>query len=74
MTMTTTTVRVAGMTCAHCVNAVTRELTALDGVQQVSVELEAGGASSVTVTSSTELDAAGIRAAIDEAGYDLVDS
>ena len=49
---TTTTVQVTGMTCAHCVAAVSRELGALAGVSDVAVELNAGGVTPVTVTSS----------------------
>lgn len=71
--MTTTSVRVSGMTCEHCVNAVTEELQALDGVEQVEVDLVTGGTSTVTVTSQTPLDHAAVRAAVDEAGYELVD-
>jgi copper chaperone CopZ len=71
--MTTTTVHVTGMTCGHCVAAVTQELTALDGVQEVQVELVADGASTVTVTSDAPLADDALRAAIDEAGYELTD-
>jgi copper chaperone CopZ len=71
--VTTTTVRVAGMTCAHCVGAVTDELKSLDGVQDVTVDLVAGGTSTVSVTSARPLDSTAVRAAVDEAGYDVVD-
>ena len=71
-TPTTTTIRVAGMTCGHCVSAVTEELTALPNVTAVDVDLVAGGTSPVTVTSDGPLDEAGIAAAVDEAGYELV--
>jgi copper chaperone CopZ len=67
----TTTLPVNGMTCGHCVQAVTQELTQLDGVQDVAVELIPDGTSRVTVTSATPLDDAAVRAAIDEAGYDI---
>lgn len=70
---TTVTVDVAGMTCQHCVNAVTEELTALDGVRDVAVDLVAGGTSHVTVTSDAPLDDDALRAAVDEAGYAVVD-
>ena len=69
--MTTETYRVTGMTCEHCVNAVTEELSALEGVSNVSVDLVAGGTSTVTVESSTELDSATVAEAVDEAGYAL---
>jgi copper chaperone CopZ len=68
-----TTVQVSGMTCGHCVQAVTEELSALGGVEQVDVDLVAGGTSTVTLLSSAPLDAAQIRAAVDEAGYAVVD-
>jgi copper chaperone CopZ len=71
--MTTTIVQVAGMTCGHCVSAVTEELTALDGVQDVRVDLVAGGTSTVEVTSAAPLPAEQVRAAVDEAGYAVVD-
>jgi copper chaperone len=65
----TTTLPINGMTCGHCVQAVTSELTQLDGVQDVAVELVPDGTSRVTVTSAAPLDDAVVRAAIDEAGY-----
>lgn len=64
---------VAGMTCAHCVSAVTDELNALRGVEDVTVELRPGGASTVNVASSTPLDVADVRSAIEEAGYRMAD-
>ncbi|WP_165070503.1 heavy-metal-associated domain-containing protein [Marisediminicola senii] len=70
-----TTVRehylVDGMTCGHCVSSVTEEITAIDGVESVSVDLNAGGTSRVMVVSSQPISAAQIDAAITEAGYQL---
>jgi copper chaperone len=66
--MSTTTYDVTGMTCEHCVRAVTTEVTALDGVQDVVVDVAAG---KVTVRSTAPLDIVAMRAAIDEAGYEL---
>lgn len=66
--MNARTYSVTGMTCGHCVSAVTSELKELDGVADVNVELDAGGASSVIVTSRTPLDDARVAAALDEAG------
>lgn len=71
--MTTTVVHVAGMTCSHCVNAVTEELKELAGVRDVTVDLVAGGTSNVSVTSDAPLDGEAVRAAVDEAGYAVVD-
>ncbi len=70
--MITTAYKVQGMTCDHCVRAVTSELSALVGVSEVSVNLNAGAVSDVTVTSSVALDDAAVRSAVDEAGYELV--
>jgi len=71
--MTTQTFTVAGMTCDHCVRAVTEELNALDGVTQVSVDLHPGGASHVTVDAEREVADAEVAEALDEAGaYVLV--
>lgn len=62
---------VAGMTCGHCVRAVTQEITALDGVSDVDVELVAGGTSRVTVRGTGPVPADDLRAAVEEAGYTL---
>ena len=69
--MTTTTITVSGMTCGHCEAAVKEELGALAGVSDVAVDLNAGGDSPVTITSSAALDDAATRAAVDEAGYEV---
>ena len=66
--MTASTYAVTGMTCEHCVRAVTEELTQLDGVTAVTVELVPGGRSQVTVTSEGPLPAGEVSAALDEAG------
>ena len=66
--MTSATYQVTGMTCEHCVRAVTGELRALDGVGEVTVELVPGGSSLVTVTSEAPLPAGAVAAALDEAG------
>ena len=67
----TSTYTVAGMTCAHCVQAVTSELSELSGVDDVQIDLASGA---VTVTSAAPLAADDIRAAVDEAGYELADA
>jgi copper chaperone len=66
--MTTTTYKVTGMTCEHCVNAVTSEVGALDGVDSVQVLLVPEGISTVTVTSAAPVPDPEITAALDEAG------
>lgn len=73
--MISSTYQVIGMTCGHCVRAVSHELQALDGVSQVAVELDPAGASAVTVTSAQQLRPEQVHAALDEAGgYRLADS
>lgn len=66
--MTSTTYRVLGMTCEHCVRAVTEELESVPGVSAVTIALVPGGESAVTVTSDAPLVADEVRAALDEAG------
>jgi copper chaperone len=63
------TYTVTGMTCAHCMRSVTEEITAIDGVIDVAVDLTSG---SVAVTSDHPLDETRVRAAVEEAGYELV--
>lgn len=66
--MTTQTYTVTGMTCQHCVNAVTEELSGIEGVTGVDVDLTSGR---VTVTSHSAVDETSVAEAIDEAGYEL---
>ncbi|MFJ9788053.1 heavy-metal-associated domain-containing protein [Streptomyces globosus] len=67
-TRTTTVYRVAGMTCGHCEGAVTAELSALPGVASVKAVAATG---EVTVVSEAPLAEEDVRAAVDEAGYEL---
>ncbi|MHB1172834.1 MAG: heavy-metal-associated domain-containing protein [Lacisediminihabitans sp.] len=67
-----TTVNISGMTCSHCVGSVTEELTAIEGVENVDVELNAGGLSRATITSTTGIDPVQISDAVADAGYLLV--
>ena len=71
---TTTTYSVTGMTCGHCTSAVTEEISKLVGVQDVKIDLVAGGTSAVHVTSESALDETAVREAVDEAGYELAAS
>lgn len=64
---------VLGLTCDHCAGAVTSEISQLPGVSQVTVEVVAGGTSTVTVVSDAALPESDLAAALDEAGdYHLV--
>lgn len=62
---------VTGMTCGHCVNAVTQEVSTIEGVDSVNVDLEKG---LLTVNGATPLDEDVVASAVDEAGYTLVRS
>ena len=66
--MPTTSYVVTGMTCDHCVHAVTEEVSGLAGVEDVTVDLTSGR---LTVTSANEIPYAAVAAAVDEAGYAL---
>ena len=66
--MSTTSYTVVGMTCGHCVNAVTEEVGVVPGVTTVDVDLASGG---LTVTSDTPVDDDAVRAAVEEAGYSV---
>lgn len=72
MSTVSTTVEVSGMTCGHCVSSVSEELEALAGVESVDVDLNAGGISTVTITSDKALSPAEIGEAVAEAGYLVV--
>lgn len=67
--MNTGTYAVRGMACGHCAGFVTEEIETIAGVTGVAVDVEAG---TVTVTSDTVLEVAVVRAAVEEAGYELV--
>jgi len=64
--VTTSTYTVVGMTCGHCVSAVTEEVSQVPGVSAVDVDLASGG---LTVTSEAPVDETAVRAAVEEAGY-----
>jgi len=66
--MANSTWTVTGMTCEHCVKAVTEEVTAIEGVETVEVDL---GTGAVTVTSPADPTREQMAAAVDEAGYTL---
>ncbi|WP_034268395.1 heavy-metal-associated domain-containing protein [Haloechinothrix halophila] len=67
--MTTATYTVTGMTCGHCAQSVTEEVSEVPGVTDVAVDLPTGA---VTVSSEQPLSRDRIRAAVTEAGYELV--
>ena len=66
--MRTASYTVTGMTCDHCVAAVTEEVGQLPGVTGVEVDLATG---TLIVTSDEAVDDGAVAAAVDEAGYEL---
>ncbi|MEX0705610.1 MAG: cation transporter [Nitriliruptoraceae bacterium] len=64
--MTTQTYRVTGMTCDHCRMSVEEEVSEIDGVESVAVDVEAG-----TVTVTGDVGEPSVRAAVEEAGYSM---
>ncbi|MEW2401067.1 heavy-metal-associated domain-containing protein [Streptomyces sp. NPDC046862] len=65
----TTVYKVSGMTCGHCEGAVSSEISEIGGVTSVQAVASSG---EVTVVSTAPLDEDAVRAAVDEAGYELV--
>lgn len=67
-----TTLNIDGMTCGHCVASVTEELTAIEGVTTVDIDLNAGGISTARIESSGPISEATLSEAVAEAGYTVV--
>ena len=67
--MSTIIFSVPGMTCGHCKEAVTTELSKISGVTEVEVDLDT---KSVSVTSTSDVAWSDLVAAVDEAGFEAV--
>ncbi|ANH91614.1 MULTISPECIES: heavy-metal-associated domain-containing protein [unclassified Streptomyces] len=65
----TTVYKVSGMSCGHCEGSVSAEISELPGVSSVKAVASTG---EVTVVSAAPLEEAAVRAAVDEAGFELV--
>ena len=61
------TFSVPAISCGHCVNAITEEVMKVDGVRELDIDLDA----KVVLVRGEDLDDAAIRAAIDEAGFEI---
>jgi copper chaperone len=68
--MSLSVISVTGMTCEHCEKAVGAEISAIPGVSQVDVDVASG---EVRVLAEPVPDMATLRAAVEEAGYQLAD-
>jgi copper chaperone len=66
--MSTQTFPMTGLTCGHCVGAITSEVRGLPSVTDVQVVLVSGGTSTLTVTADNTLTDAQVASALDEAG------
>lgn len=69
MSTVTTTYKVTGMSCGHCEGAISGEVSGIEGVSAVEASAQTG---TLTVVSAAEPDDEAVRAAVDEAGYELV--
>lgn len=65
-------IKVEGMTCGHCVNAVTEEISKISGVTAVNIELNTDAPTPVNIVADIDISDADIRAAVEEAGYSIV--
>lgn len=70
--MATTELKMTGLTCGHCIASVTEEISELPMVTAVDVDLVSGGVSTATVTSDQPVNPGDLRAAVEEAGYEVV--
>ena len=68
--MSLSVISVTGMTCEHCEKAVGAEISAILGVSQVDVDVASG---EVRILAESVPDMATLRAAVEEAGYQLAD-
>ncbi len=66
-TASTLNLQVKGMSCGHCVKAVTQAVTTVDPQAQVQIDLASG-----QVQITTQANAAAIAAAITEEGYEVM--
>jgi copper chaperone len=66
--MSTQIFPITGLTCGHCVGAITSEVSAVAGVKDVQIDLVTGGTSILSVTADTSITDAEVAAALDEAG------
>jgi copper chaperone CopZ len=65
------TIHVDGMSCDHCIHAVTEEISEIPGVTGVIIDLHVGEISPVTIASDNEISDTDIAAAVDKAGYTI---
>jgi len=65
----TSSYTVTGMTCSHCVASVAEEVREIPGVSDADVVLDTGA---LTITSAEPIDETTVRAAVEEAGYELL--
>jgi copper chaperone len=63
------TIKIEGMSCNHCVMAVTKALQSIDGLENIQVNLEKGEA---RYDEKKSVDPAVIAAKIKKAGFDVV--
>lgn len=70
--MSTTTVKATGLTCNHCAMSVTEEVSEVEGVDAVTVDVVKGGESTITIEHTNPISDTAVNAAIAEAGFEVV--
>lgn len=70
--MATTTVKATGLTCNHCAMSVTEEVSEVEGVDAVTVDVIKDGESTITIEHSKPISGTAVNAAIAEAGFEVV--
>ncbi|MBM7051721.1 MULTISPECIES: heavy-metal-associated domain-containing protein [unclassified Rothia (in: high G+C Gram-positive bacteria)] len=70
--MATTTVRATGLTCNHCALSVTEEVSEVEGVDEVTVDVVKDGESTITIEHTDPISETAVNAAIAEAGFEVV--
>jgi len=63
------TIKINGMTCNHCVMAVTKALSKIEGVREVNVDLSKGEA---TFEETQPVDMDVVREEVKKAGYEVI--
>lgn len=70
--MATTTVKATGLTCNHCAMSVTEEVSEVEGVEAVTVDVVKDGESTITIEHTNPVSETAVNAAIAEAGFEVV--
>lgn len=70
--MATTTIKATGLTCNHCAMSVTEEVSEVEGVDAVTVDVVKNGESTITIEHTEPISDTAVNAAVAEAGFEVV--